>query len=120
MSNWATRAKQHFSDECQNVTPITPETHLLGVLGASSERISTNDEQVLGVLGVAPLCISKNHADSAARLMAAAMLACDHFNDSDTAREEMHQQVMELPPEKWQDLTEHFRKTYAAGGARHG
>ena len=44
----------------------------------------------------------------AARLMAAAMLRCDQFNDSDKARQDMREQVLETPPHLRQDLLDHF------------
>jgi len=36
MTSWAARARVHFSQECQNHTPITTITPLLGVLGVVS------------------------------------------------------------------------------------
>ena len=44
----------------------------------------------------------------AARLMAAAMRRCDQFNDSDKARQDMREQVLETPPRLRQDLLDHF------------
>ena len=44
----------------------------------------------------------------AARLMAAAMRRCDQFNDSDKARQDMREQVLETPPHLRQDLLDHF------------
>jgi len=41
-------------------------------------------------------------------LMDAAMRRCDEFNDSEKARQEMREQILELPPELRQDLLDHF------------
>lgn len=42
-------------------------------------------------------------------LIKAAMLACDHHNDSDAAREEMRQDCLATPPHLQADLLDHFR-----------
>lgn len=47
-------------------------------------------------------------ADLTSRLLAAAMHRCDHFNDSERARQQMREQVLEIPPHLRQDLLEHF------------
>ena len=44
----------------------------------------------------------------AARLMAAAMRRCDQFDDSDEARRDMREQVLETPVHLRQDLLDHF------------
>lgn len=44
----------------------------------------------------------------AARLMAAAMRRCDERPDSDKARQDMREQVLETPPHLRQDLLDHF------------
>ena len=41
-------------------------------------------------------------------LLEAAMRRCDQFNDGDKAREEMREQVLEVPPHLRQDLLDHF------------
>lgn len=99
MSKWATRATAHFLQTQPEPTPITPET------------------QVMGVLGVPPPRISENTPPTIAQLLATAMKACDFHNDSDAAREEMRQQVLETPNELRGDLLSHFSEVY---GARHG
>lgn len=48
------------------------------------------------------------------RLLTAAMRACDHWNDSDTARQEMRRQLAEVPPEHHAALLAHFTRTYPA------
>ena len=42
------------------------------------------------------------------RLLAAAMRRCDNFNDSERARQDMRDQVLEIPPHLRQDLLDHF------------
>lgn len=99
MSNWATRATAHFLKTAPEPTPIAPETHLLGVLGVPPPRLHEGE----------PVSIQS--------LMAAAMRACDFYKDSDAAREDMRQQVVEIPNELRSDLLSHFAKAY---GANHG
>lgn len=41
-------------------------------------------------------------------LLEAAMRRCDEFNDSDKARQDMREQVLETPPHLRQDLLDHF------------
>lgn len=48
----------------------------------------------------------------AVELVDAAMRSCDHWGDSQTAREEMRQDVIQTPPHLRADLLEHLRKTY--------
>lgn len=52
---------------------------------------------------------------TAEQLVAAAMLACDHFHDSKEARAQMVRECQETPPELRRDLIEHFRQTYRPG-----
>lgn len=47
-------------------------------------------------------------ADLTTRLLAAAMRRCDHFNDSEQARQQMREQVLETPPHLRQDLLDYF------------
>jgi hypothetical protein len=47
-----------------------------------------------------------------AELIQAAMHACDHWNDSETAREEMRHQCNQTPPHLRGDLLAHFRAAY--------
>ncbi|MDZ4290737.1 MAG: hypothetical protein U1C47_02305 [Hydrogenophaga sp.] len=49
---------------------------------------------------------------SASALIDAAMRSCDHWGDSQTAREEMRQDVIQTPPHLRADLLEHFRQSY--------
>lgn len=48
------------------------------------------------------------------RLLEAAMRACDHWNDSPAARQEMRRQLAAVPPEHHAGLLEHFDRTYPA------
>ena len=43
-------------------------------------------------------------------LLEAAMRRCDQFDDSETAREDMREQVLEIPPHLRQDLLDHFNQ----------
>lgn len=43
-----------------------------------------------------------------ARLMAAAMRRCDEFNDSEQARQDMREQILETPPHLREDLLDYF------------
>jgi len=45
-------------------------------------------------------------------LIAAAMRACDHFNDSDAAREAMRLDCLNTPLHLRVDLLDHFNETY--------
>lgn len=70
---------------------------------------AANDSQPLAKLaGIAKLAIS--HDLLTARLIAAAMRRCDHFNDSDKARQDMREQILEIPPHQRQDWLDHFNK----------
>lgn len=42
------------------------------------------------------------------RLLAAAMRRCDQFNDSDKARQDMREQVLEIPPHDRQEWLDYF------------
>lgn len=49
-----------------------------------------------------------------ARVIAAAMRACDAHGDGPEAREEMRQDVLNTPAHLRADLLEHFQQTYGA------
>lgn len=65
---------------------------------------------------LATLAISQHghgHIDPAVRsLLEAAMRACEHFQDSQTARIQMVRECLEVPPEQRADLTDYFVSTY--------
>ncbi len=46
------------------------------------------------------------------RLVTAAVRVCDHWNDSPAARQDMRQQIAEVPPEHRADLLAHFEREY--------
>lgn len=50
--------------------------------------------------------------ETTARLIEAAMRACDHYKDSDAAREEMRADCLATPQHLRADLLEHFKQTY--------
>lgn len=45
-------------------------------------------------------------------LLSAAMRACDHFDDDETAREEMRAACLATPLHLHRDLLQHFMRTY--------
>lgn len=49
---------------------------------------------------------------TAGDLIAAAMRACDHYGDSEAAREQMVKDCLDTPPELRQELREHFERSY--------
>ncbi len=55
---------------------------------------------------------SKNQPVS--HLLIAALRACDHWNDSPVARQEMRRQIAEVPPEHRAELLAHFERVYPA------
>lgn len=72
-----------------------------------------NSPALAGLAAIATLAISQDSGDHAndlltTRLMMAAMRRCDQFNDSDKARQDMREQILETPPHLRQDLLDHF------------
>lgn len=51
-----------------------------------------------------------------ARLIHAAMRACDYWGDSAASRAPMRQACIDTPPHLRADLLEHFRTMYSKGG----
>lgn len=47
-----------------------------------------------------------------AELLKAALLACDHWGDSEAARQQMRDECLALPPHQQANLLAHFRQTY--------
>lgn len=86
---WLERAKSHFSET------------------APAPTAKTDERGVLSVSSVGVVALFENHALSDA-LMEAAMRRCDQFNDSDKARQDMREQILETPPHLRQDLLDHF------------
>lgn len=65
----------------------------------------------LATLATAPHLVA--YIDPAVpELISAAMRACDVWNDSTEAREQMRRECAETPPHLRADLLDHFRKTY--------
>lgn len=44
------------------------------------------------------------------RLLAVAMRRCDEWNDSDKARQDMREQILEVPPHQRQELLDYFNE----------
>lgn len=53
------------------------------------------------------------------QLLQATMRACNHWGDSQAAREQMRQQCLDTPPHLRADLLQHLRSTYPGGNASH-
>ena len=102
---------------------MTPETILADLIQCGIEPSVTPDKtgivvpagkltdaQRAAVLGHKPALIAciLESARITALLLEAAMRRCDQFNDSDKARQDMREQVLETPPHLRQDLLGHF------------
>ncbi len=124
MSKWAAIAKTHFLQKAGEGTPKTPETQLMGVMGVVPRHLSKNEGGVLGVLGVGVPPIYKNEpfddASVLARLIEAAMRACDHHDDGDAGREQMRQDCLATQPHLRKDLLVHLRTATSVGDRRKG
>ncbi len=107
MSNWTARLKSAISDMGQGCTDETDETPLLSVLAVPPGAIYQFPDRLSSVSSVGVWAIFEKTA-LAEELIAAAMRRCDQFDDSDPARAEMRQQVMELSPAMQADLLDHF------------
>lgn len=53
---------------------------------------------------------------TASTLMAAAMAACDYYDDGEVAREQMRQDVANTPAYLQPELLAHFRRAYGGRG----
>lgn len=49
---------------------------------------------------------------TAAHAVEAALLACDHWQDGEAAREQMRRECAEVPPHLQADLLRHFQQAY--------
>ncbi len=116
MSKWAAIAKTHFLHKAGEGTPKTPETRLMGVLGVAPRHIPKNEGGVLGVMGVGVPPIYKNEPATddglMARLIEAAMKACDHHGDGEAGRQQMRDDCQATPQHLRADLLVHFQQTY--------
>ena len=102
---------------------MTPETILADLLASGIEPGVTPDQtgivvpagklspaQRAAVLAHKPdliACLLESSRITV-QLLKAAMLRCDQFNDSEKARQDMREQVLETPPHLRHDLLEHF------------
>lgn len=136
MTTWTQRARAHFSQKSADGTPKTPETPLLGVLGAPPgpvcEKHAAPPPLLSSVSPAPPGPVLPKHAPpqvpdwraerDAARLteqlLAAAMRAADHHHDGDAAREQWRQDVLNTPPALRPDLLAHLNKQYPPRPAR--
>jgi len=92
--NWLAKAKAHFSETAQ------APTDKRGVSAVSSVGVTAIFENRISV----------------EELIQAAMRACDHWGDSDEARQEMKRQCLEVPPHLREELREHFEHNYPGRG----
>lgn len=119
----AQHATPAANDATVNATPAQqPCRNLREVWVRSATTAATHAQQApeLGATSTkkegAPSCVTVASELTAHRtmkqLLQAAMRACDHWNDSDEAREEMRRQCLETPPHLRADLLEHFNRQY--------
>ncbi len=96
-------------------------TRLMANAANSANRLTPEADPVSHLATLATLSISHGSHSAAndawaavavAELIEAAMLACDYWNDSPRAREEMRQQCLEVPAHLRAELRDHFIKTY--------
>jgi hypothetical protein len=91
--------------ECGIEPGVTPdETGIVVPVG------KLTDEQRTAVLSQKPALIAciLESARVTTELLQAAMRRCDQFNDSEKARQDMREQILETPPHLRQDLLDHF------------
>lgn len=111
MIDWTARAKERFSQKAQTGTVKTDETPVLSVSSVRPQGIVKNTHGVSSVSSVGVVALFENRV-LAADLMDAAMRACDHHGDDETAREEMRQDVLNTPDHLRADLLAHLNATY--------
>ena len=108
MSSWTARAIAAISKAGQAGTDKTDETPLLSVLAVPPGAIYHLPDRLTSVSSVGVWAVFEN-TQLALDLIEAAMKVCDRHGDGESARAEMRQQCMELPPHLQQDLLDHFR-----------
>jgi hypothetical protein len=111
---------------------VTPETILADLLASGIEPGVTPDKtgivvpagklsptQRAAVLAHKPALIDYLLESNriTAQLLHAAMRRCDQFNDSDKARQDMREQILETPRHLRQDLLKHLLSTTAQAPA---
>ncbi|ABD70547.1 hypothetical protein Rfer_2835 [Rhodoferax ferrireducens T118] len=110
MTNWTNRAKVAISKMAQGGADITDETTLLSVLAVPPGAVYHFPDRLSSVSSVSSVggwAVFQNRA-LAADLIEAAMKVCDGHGDGETARAQMRQQCIELPPHLQADLLQHF------------
>ncbi|WP_423460390.1 hypothetical protein [Ottowia sp. VDI28] len=109
--SWLALAKARFSENRPNPTDETDEREVLSVSSVPTGRIyefpkGVSSVSSVGVTGLFENCISADE------LIEAAMRACNHYNDSEAAREQMRIECLEIPPDQRAGLLDYFRRTY--------
>ena len=112
---------------------MTPETILADLLASGIEPSVTADKtgivvpagklteaQRAAVLGHKPALIAciLESARVTAQLLEAAMRRCDQFNDGDKARQDMREQILEVPPHQRESPRE-LRRLHSLRGLSH-
>ena len=120
MASWIARAKALFTQNSQEHTDETDKTGVSSVLAVRSDLILGNQR---GLSSVSSACSSRICANDEIAdplfiaLMAAAMRACDYWQDSPQAREQMRLEIGETKPEHRSELLRMFNSDYPIGGA---
>lgn len=91
--------------QCGIEPSVTPDK--TGIVVPAGKLTEAQRAAVLGHKPALIACILES-ARVTALLLEAAMRRCDQFNDSDKARQDMREQVLETPPHLRQDLLDHF------------
>lgn len=129
VASCASIGTQHATFEADNATgsatpaqqpPANP--HGIRKVGATdsatpAQPVAKNDatftpSEVAGCATVAPVASELTAEREMRKLLAAAMRACDHYNDGHAAREQMVKDCLDTPPELRGELREHFINTY--------
>lgn len=120
----ATIEGKHATGRATAVQPMPANPHEIGVCSATAyatdmqlgAATSATPDQKLHV-AFASTCNVQPGALTAHRITAdllrAAMRVCDHYGDSEAAREEMRQECRALPLHLQADLLDHFTSTAA-------
>jgi hypothetical protein len=98
---------------------LTETISRLAGLAANDHRDSVPPvEPISRLAGLADMAKSIDARQLAADLLHAAMKVCDRHGDNDTARQEMRDQCLALPPHLQVDLLKHFtgkRRNFTGG-----
>lgn len=111
MIDWHARAQAVISQTAYLPTAKTDRTDVSAVSSGRSRPVCRKTHGVSAVSSVGVVALFEN-CISADVLIDAAMRACDHWNDSPRAREEMRQQCLEVPAHHRAELRDHFIKAY--------